>query len=114
MARKKLSRLLLGVLALAARRALAFECRTPPIYVDLQRRPVGDSRQWHYGSSIGAGSPPQNQSVWPSLRQNDTSVAGIGFCRNSTLPDCDAKMGGDFDPGQSSSYVLSSSQWTAS
>jgi hypothetical protein len=101
MAKKKLPPLLWG-LALA-RLALAFECRTPPIFVDLQRRQVGPGGPWHYGSSIGAGSPPQNQSVWPSLRYNDTSVAGVGFCANSTLRDCELRMGGEFDPDKSSS-----------
>jgi hypothetical protein len=101
MSKKKKLLLLLG-LALA-RLALTFECRMPPIYVDLQRRQVGAGGQWHYGISIGAGSPPQNQSVWPSLRQNDTSVAGVGLCGNSTLQDCDVKRGGDFDPARSSS-----------
>jgi hypothetical protein len=101
MAKKKLLLLLLG-LALA-RLTLAFECRTPPIYVDLQKRQVGGNGQWHYGSSIGAGSPPQNQSVWPSLRQNDTSVPMAGYCKNSTYQDCELKMGGEFDPGNSNS-----------
>jgi hypothetical protein len=100
MAKKKL--LLLSLLGLA-RLAPAFECRTPPIYVDMHRRQVGASGQWHYGSSIGAGSPPQNQSVWPSLRQNDTSVAGVGFCKNSTIQDCEARYGGEYDPEKSGS-----------
>lgn len=99
---KRKKKLPLLVLVLA-RLALAFECRTPPIYVDMQRRQVGAGGQWHYGSSIGVGSPPQNQSVWLSLRQNDTSVAGVAFCANSTLPDCEAKVGGEYDPGRSSS-----------
>jgi hypothetical protein len=100
--KKKLPVLLLWSLSLT-QLAVACENRTPPIYVDLQRRQVGAGGQWHYGSSIGAGSPPQNVSIWVSLRQNDTSVAEVGFCGNSTMRDCEARIGGEFDPGKSSS-----------
>ncbi|KAF2084644.1 acid protease [Saccharata proteae CBS 121410] len=75
---------------------------TPPIYVDIHKRSVHGSDALQYGSFAGVGTPSQNQSLWPSLKRNGTSVAYVDYCFNSSLADCVDATSGDFDPGQSS------------
>lgn len=82
--------------------AIAFNCSIPPIYVDIHKRAVHGTDVFQYGSFIGVGSPAQNQSLWPSLSQNETSVAYVDYCDHSTLLDCRDSTRGDFDPSQSS------------
>jgi hypothetical protein len=86
----------------------AQDCSTSPkapIYVDIHRRYVQGSRQLQYGSYVGVGSPSQNMSLWPSLRQNDTVFAEWSFCGKSNLTDCEEKTGGRFDPSLSDTQV---------
>lgn len=86
--------------------SLAFNCSVPPIYVDIHNRVVHGTNIFQWGSFMGVGSPDQNQSLFPSLRQNETSVADISYCDHSDLANCDVSTGGNFDPSQSTSYVL--------
>lgn len=80
----------------------ALNCSIPPIYVDIHKREVQGSDVHQYGSFIGIGSPAQNQSLWPSLSRNDTSVAHVDFCEQSILSDCLSSTRGNFDPAKSS------------
>ena len=80
----------------------AFNCTIPPIYVDIHKRLVQGTDVFQYGTFTGVGSPAQNQSLFPSLRHNETSVASVKFCDNSTLPNCRSATDGNFDVSQSS------------
>lgn len=81
--------------------ASAFNCSQPPIYVDIHKRAVHGTDVFQYGSFIGIGSPAQNQSLWPSLSHNETTVAYVDFCDHSDLPDCKDSTRGNFDFGSS-------------
>jgi hypothetical protein len=85
--------------------SLAFNCSVPPIYVDIHNRVVHGTNIFQWGSFMGVGSPDQNQSLVPSLRQNETSVAWIDYCSDSDLPNCLESTGGNFDPTQSTRFV---------
>src|SRR4051812_16925327 len=95
--------LYLSVIAFLTQCALAFNCSVPPIYVDVHKRAVSGTNAFQYGSFMGVGSPAQNQSLWPSLRQNETAVADPNFCRGSQSPGCGITTGGFFDASQSRS-----------
>ena len=84
---------------------LAANCSIAPIYVDIHKRVVHGSNQEQYGSFIGVGNPFQNQSIWPSLRRNETSFASAGFCSSSNLTNCLDSTGGNVDYNASTSYV---------
>lgn len=43
------------------------------------------------------GTPAQNLSLWPSLTQNETSVASDQFCEHSKLENCRDNTGGIVD-----------------
>jgi hypothetical protein len=89
---------------LFASSTVASDCSREPIYVDIHKRAVHNSPVFQYGSFIGLGTPPQNQSLWPSLAQNHTSLASQTFCnQNSTLKNCDRSTGGFFDHNDSTS-----------
>jgi hypothetical protein len=82
----------------------ALNCSIPPVYVDIHLRAVNgtpDENVFQYGSFVGVGSPAQNQSIWPSLRQNETTFALKGFCQSSKLANCDFSTGGFVDPSMS-------------
>lgn len=79
----------------------AFNCSIPPIYVDIHKRIVHGTDVFQYGSFIGVGTPAQNQSLWPSLRQNETSVAHVDYCENSNLQNCERSTRGNFDVTES-------------
>lgn len=69
-----------------------------PIYVDIHDRTVdGATEDFQYGAFIGVAVPYQNQSLWPSLRRNETSFAAKGFCDESTLANCLNSTGGTVD-----------------
>lgn len=72
-----------------------------PIYVDIHKRAVSGSEELQYGSYVGLGSPAQNQSLWPSLRQNETTFAYTDFCLHSDIRHCTNRTGGTIDPVQS-------------
>jgi hypothetical protein len=103
-----MSSFFVSVLAVAVfvRVTLAFNCSTPPIYVDIHKRVVHGTDVFQYGSFIGVGTTAQNQSLWPSLSQNETTVANIDFCSHSNLTDCVHSTRGNFDFTASTSYVL--------
>jgi hypothetical protein len=89
-------------LAALASSVFGFNCSIPPIYVDIHKRAVSGTDVFQYGSFVGVGSPAQNQSLLPSLRQDETSVASSDFChRNNSLADCDHATRGFFDSSQS-------------
>ncbi|OCK76380.1 acid protease [Lepidopterella palustris CBS 459.81] len=94
-----------GASVLFAQFTSAFNCSQPPIYVDIHKRVVHGTDIFQYGSFIGVGTPAQNQSLWPSLRQNQTSVASTQFCDNSTLVDCAQSTRGNFDTSLSTSWM---------
>lgn len=79
----------------------ALNCSIPPVYVDIHDRDVHGTDVQQYGSFLGMGTPAQNLSLWPSIVQNETSVAAEQFCDNSTLADCRANTGGLVDVSQS-------------
>ncbi|KAI9766669.1 MAG: hypothetical protein M1835_007146 [Candelina submexicana] len=87
--------------------AFAFDCSILPIYVDIHKRAVAGTETFEYGSFVGVGSPAQNQSLWPSLSYNDTSVADVDYCKGSNLTDCEHHTGGYFDLGHSATWKSS-------
>ena len=83
----------------------AHNCSIPPVYVDIHKREVQGTDVYQYGSFIGAGSPAQNQSLWPSIRRNETSVARVDFCEQSILFDCLNSTRGNFNTADSTTLV---------
>lgn len=81
--------------------ALAFDCKILPVYVDIHKRAVHGTEVFEYGTFIGLGTPAQNQSLWPSLLQNETTIADIDFCQSNNLT-CLNSTGGLFETDQSS------------
>ncbi len=81
--------------------AFAFDCSILPIYVDIHKRAVAGTERFEYGSFTGVGSPAQNQSLWPSLSYNDSSVADVNYCKGSNFTDCENQTGGYFNFEQS-------------
>ncbi|KAF9641475.1 putative peptidase a1 protein [Lasiodiplodia theobromae] len=77
--------------------ALALNCSIPPVYVDIHMRAVHGTGVQQYGSFLGMGTPAQNLSLWPSLTQNETSVASDQFCEHSKLENCRDNTGGIVD-----------------
>ncbi|KAI9697500.1 MAG: hypothetical protein M1820_007766 [Bogoriella megaspora] len=86
------------------RLSAAQNCDIPPIYVDIHNRNVTGSAAFQYGSFIGVGSPAWNQSLWPSLIRNETTVADAHFCNHSKLADCGNGTQGFFDPNVSTTW----------
>ncbi|KAI9725017.1 MAG: hypothetical protein M1812_000293 [Candelaria pacifica] len=85
--------------------AFAFDCSILPIYVDIHKRAVAGTENFEYGSFTGVGSPAQNQSLWPSLSYNDTSMADVDYCKHSNFTDCEHHTGGYFDLRQSKTWT---------
>ncbi|TLD35477.1 acid protease [Venturia nashicola] len=83
---------------------LAANCSIPPVYVDIHKRVVNGTDAFPYGSFIGVGNPFQNQSIWPSLRRNETSFASSEFCSNSNLTNCMGSTGGNVKYNLSTSF----------
>lgn len=67
----------------------------------MHYREVHGTDHFEWGSFLGVGVPSQNQSLWPSITQNETSVADINFCSNSSLADCEDSTNGFFEPSLS-------------
>lgn len=99
---------LLQVSFLLVRLGYGFNCSITPIYVDIHKRAVHGSSIFQYGAFIGVGTPAQNQSIWPSLRHNETSFASSDFCSNSNLTDCIDSTGGNVQFNLSSTWNQSS------
>ncbi|KAF2402930.1 hypothetical protein EJ06DRAFT_489590 [Trichodelitschia bisporula] len=87
-----------------ARPVAGFNCSQPPIYVDIHSRVTSPKAEFLYGSFIGLGSPAQNQSLWPSLSQNETSFAARSFCERSAVADCERVEGGNVDGNLSTTW----------
>jgi hypothetical protein len=83
--------------------AHAFNCSIPPIYVDMHKRAVHGTSAFEYGTFIGVGTAAQNQSLFPSIRFNETALTDIGYCNgNGTGFGCkDNTTGGFFEKSQS-------------
>lgn len=92
-----------AVIVLVVRSALAMNCSIEPLYLDIQYQNVAGTSVKQWGSHVGMGSPPQNITLWPSLQQNETSVASLNFCTGSSLVNCTDSTGGAFDISSSSS-----------
>ncbi|KAF2422186.1 hypothetical protein EJ08DRAFT_565208, partial [Tothia fuscella] len=84
--------------------ALAANCSLSPIYNDIHRRTVHGSDVFQYGSFIGVGLPSQNQSIFVSLKLNETSFASSNFCQHSNLTNCQTSTGGSVDYNQSTTW----------
>lgn len=93
------------LLVSSLRIVLAANCSLPPVYNDIHKRVVHGSDTFQYGSFIGVGTPSQNQSIFVSLRLNETSFASSNFCQHSNLTDCQISTGGSVDYNQSTTYV---------
>lgn len=95
----------LSASVLFAQSTFAFNCSQPPIYVDIHKRAVRGTDVFQYGAFIGVGNPAQNQSLWPSLRQNQTAIASINYCDKSNLTNCAQSTRGNFDPSSSTTFI---------
>ncbi|KAL1644393.1 hypothetical protein SLS58_004307 [Diplodia intermedia] len=84
--------------------SLALNCSIPPVYVDIHMRAVHGTGVEQYGSFLGMGTPAQNLSLWPSLIQNETSVAAEQFCQRSKLANCRDNTNGIVDVTESTSW----------
>jgi hypothetical protein len=74
-------------------------CSIVPIYVDFHDRAVDGGINIQYGLFSGIGSPlSQNQSIWPSLSNNETTVASLDYCSNSPFADCLDHAHGFYSP----------------
>ena len=96
----------LAVFLLNVHITYALNCTIPPVYVDIHKREVHGSNLHQYGSFVGVGSPAQNQSLWPSLSRNETSVAVKEFCEQSDLRDCLNSTRGNFNSADSTTLVV--------
>lgn len=73
-----------------------------PVYVDFHDRNVNNSEhRIQYGLFIGVGTPFQNQSLWPSIRRNETTFSGPDFCDGSGLATCSEQTHGTYKPEDS-------------
>ena len=86
---------------------VAFNCSILPIYIDIHDRSVAASGIEEYGTFIGIGTPSQNQSFWPALSHNETTLAGTRFCSQGSSSSCQDNSHSIFAPELSSSYVYS-------
>jgi hypothetical protein len=86
---------------------IAFDCSIYPIYIDIHDRRVATSEIEEYGTFIGIGTPSQNQSLWPALSHNETTLASTQFCSQGSSSNCRDNSHSIFEPGLSSSYVYS-------
>ena len=60
-----------------------------PIYIDFHARAVDGGTNQQYGLFSGIGFPvSQNLSQWPSLSNNETTVASLDYCSTNRFPDC--------------------------
>ncbi|KIX99303.1 uncharacterized protein Z520_04879 [Fonsecaea multimorphosa CBS 102226] len=101
-----LETLLLLVAVVAAQN----NCSIVPIYVDFHVRAVDGGVNEQYGLFTGAGFPvSQNMSHWPSLSNNETTVASLDYCTNSPFEDCLNHAHGFYSPDLSQNYSSGSS-----
>jgi hypothetical protein len=70
-----------------------------PIYVDFHARAVDGGVTEQYGLFSGIGFPTsQNLSQWPSLSNNETTVASLDYCSDSPFADCLDHAHGYYSP----------------
>ncbi|EXJ60993.1 hypothetical protein A1O7_05146 [Cladophialophora yegresii CBS 114405] len=97
-------------LLFAAVAAAQNSCSIIPIYVDFHDRAVDGGINMQYGLFAGIGFPvSQNQSLWPSLSSNETTVASLDYCSNSPFADCLNRDHGFYSPDPSKNYTDASS-----
>jgi len=80
----------------------AFDCNIPPVYIDIHKRAVHGTEDFEYGLFMGLGTGPQNQSMWPSISQNETTIADSSICQNLDIPSRETSTGGLFEANLSS------------
>jgi hypothetical protein len=89
-------------LALFASMVLAADdCTITPIYVDYHNRLVDGGLNYQYGLFMGVGTQSQNQSLWPSLSNNETYLSSTSYCDDSTWSKCINETHGYFAPALS-------------
>ncbi|RMZ88448.1 hypothetical protein DV736_g4327, partial [Chaetothyriales sp. CBS 134916] len=93
-----------------AAHAAATNCSAGPVYVDFHSRVVDGGFNYQYGLFAGIGTQSQNQSMWPSLLDNETYLASTDFCDNTKYQSCRNETHGVFVPGISQSFEAQSLQ----
>lgn len=74
-------------------------CSIVPIYVDFHVRAVDGGVNEQYGLFTGIGFPQsQNLSQWPSLSNNETTVAASDYCSGSPFDNCALHAHGYYVP----------------
>jgi hypothetical protein len=70
-----------------------------PIYIDFHDRAVDGGVNQQYGLFAGIGFPvSQNLSLWPSISNNETTVASLDYCTDSPFDDCLNHAHGFYSP----------------
>ena len=92
------------LLTLVATVTAAENCSIAPIYVDIHDRCVDNCFTVQYGLFMGFGNPYQNESLWPSLSHNETTVAGVDYCGDGTSSTCVNQTHGFFSPELSTTF----------
>jgi hypothetical protein len=96
---------LFALLALFLPTVLADDCGIHPVFVDYHARLVDGGLSYQYGLFVGVGTNSQNQSLWPSLVNNETTFSGVHFCENSPDDRCANETHGYYEPVLSQTYV---------
>jgi len=105
-----MARIILGSVLLLSSAVVAQDsCSQTPIYLDFHDRRVDSGTGLQYGLFTGIGTPSQNLSQWPSLSNNETTVASLDYCTGSPFEDCLEFSHGFYDPAQSEDYRSTSS-----
>ena len=95
---------ILLLLTYAAITLAANDCTTTPIFVDFHDRCVDNCFTVQYGLFIGFGTPFQNESLWPSLSYNETTLAGVDYCSEGSSVTCENQTHGVYSPQLSVDY----------
>ncbi|KPI36371.1 uncharacterized protein AB675_2950 [Cyphellophora attinorum] len=76
-----------------------------PIYVDFHDRNVNNTEtRIQYGLFIGVGTPFQNQSLWPSIRRNETTFSGPDYCGSNSSDLCMQQTHGTYRTEDSQTF----------
>ena len=76
----------------------ADDCGIPPVFVDFHDRLVDGGLNYQYGLFMGVGTVSQNQSLWPSLLNNETTFSSLQYCQDSIYSVCQNETHGYFAP----------------
>ena len=95
---------LILLLTLAAPITAADNCSIPPIFVDFHDRCVDNCSTIQYGLFMGFGTPFQNESLWPSLSHNETTIGGAQFCAADSPASCNKQTHGIYFSQTSSDF----------